>query len=259
MEQHMHKTNSKLAIISGACGGIGKATLTQFMQQKYFCVGLDKDHHGLLELKTSLTEAHVLLIETDTSQFSEEAFCPTLQKLLSQEWEVISLINTVGGSLDSPLSIDDLSWDNFSKTFEYNIRSTLNLIKLFSHYMKKIKNGRIVNVASLAARSTSYWAGADYTTAKSSLIGLTRQIAKELSQYNILVNIVCPGITKTKRVDNAWQKKSKEVQNNILNKILLGRLAMPEEIANTLYFMGSDLNSYMTGAILDVNGGLFIP
>jgi NAD(P)-dependent dehydrogenase (short-subunit alcohol dehydrogenase family) len=121
-----------------------------------------------------------------------------------------------------------------------------------------IKNGAgsIVNISSQAGRSFSPTAGCHYTASKAGLLGLTRHMAKELACYNIRVNSVCPGVTGSerllKRIESTGMKK--QIESNIP----LGRIGNVFEIANCCLFLASDLSSYMTGATLDVNGGMLM-
>ena len=113
-------------------------------------------------------------------------------------------------------------------------------------------------MASFAGRQHSRLSGADYSSAKAGLIGLTRHLAWELGPLGIRVNAVAPGVTLTDRVRALWQTRAPAYQKEVLAGIPLGRLAEPIEVARSIVFLASAESSYITGATLDVNGGSFM-
>ena len=118
--------------------------------------------------------------------------------------------------------------------------------------MKKNRYGKIVNVSSIAGRHRSLVSGIHYVSSKAGLIGFTRQLAYEVAKYNINVNVVCPSQTKT---DMFSQTMTKEKEKKLIKEIPLNRIADVYEQVAPIMFLCSDESSYMTGAILDVNGG----
>ena len=123
------------------------------------------------------------------------------------------------------------------------------------HCEKKMKNGgRIVNVSSIAGRNRSLVSGVHYTSSKAGIIGLTKQIAYEVGNKGINVNCVCPSQTLT---DMLKQSMTKEQQKELSDNIPLKRIATVEEQVNPIMFLCSEESSYMTGSVLDINGGQF--
>lgn len=120
--------------------------------------------------------------------------------------------------------------------------------------MRKSNFGRIVNVSSIAGRSKSIVSGTHYTSSKYGIIGLTKQLANEVSQYNILVNCVCPSQTMTKMLKESM---SEDQINELELRIPIKRIATVTEQALPILFLCSDAASYMTGTVIDVNGGQF--
>ena len=120
--------------------------------------------------------------------------------------------------------------------------------------MRKYKYGKIINIASIAGRFRSKIAGAHYSCSKAGIICLTRQLTAEVSIYGINVNAVCPSQTKTE-ILLPFLKNG--VEDDLIRSIPLSRLSSPEEQANVILFLASEEASYMTGAIVDVNGGQF--
>jgi len=125
--------------------------------------------------------------------------------------------------------------------------------------LRAAKAGRIVNVSSAAGRTGKLDVAADYAAAKGALVAWSRQLVSELASADVLINTVCPGIIGTERILDRWQRRSAADNSVVRSRIPLGRLGTPAEIAEVIYFLGSASNTYMTGAVVDVNGGLFSP
>lgn len=144
-------------------------------------------------------------------------------------------------------------WD---EVFASNVRGTFLCAKAVVPHMAAAGGGRIINFASNAGRSVSPLLGCSYTAAKTAIIGMTRHLSREYASRGILVNTIAPGPVDGERVAELI---GNEVQSTDLRtQIPLGRLAQPLDIADVVVFMASDASRYMTGAILDVSGGLVL-
>ena len=122
--------------------------------------------------------------------------------------------------------------------------------------MRARKYGRIVNISSAAGRSTGRTKLLPYTAAKAGVLGLTRELARQVAPHGITVNAVCPGrILSGARAEESWNQLSDREKEETLDSIPAGRLGSPDEIAAAVAFLASDEASYITGACLDVNGG----
>jgi len=121
-------------------------------------------------------------------------------------------------------------------------------------FMKDQRSGKIVNIASLAGKVGGIFAGANYAASKAGVICLTKSLAKRLAPYGINVNAVAPAMIETDMIQD-WPK---EVKQSFLRQIPLGRFGKPEEVAETVLFLVSDGANYITGATIDVNGGLLM-
>lgn len=146
----------------------------------------------------------------------------------------------------------EAEWDS---VLDSNLKGSFLCAKFVIPHMIANKGGRIINFASNAARSSSPLLGATYTTAKTGVIGLTRHLAVEYAPQGILVNTIAPGPIRSERVSDLIDDT---LSAQLSERIPLGRLAEFKDIADVVFFMASDSARYMTGAILDVNGGFVL-
>ena len=143
--------------------------------------------------------------------------------------------------------------EEFDEVINTNLKGTFNVTKSVVPYMMKKREGRIVNISSVVGVSGN--AGqCNYAASKAGIIGFTKSIAKELASRNILVNAVAPGFIDTDMTECVNDK----VKESINNQIPLKRMGTPEEIAKAVYFLASSDNTYITGQVLNIDGGMLI-
>jgi 3-oxoacyl-[acyl-carrier protein] reductase len=168
------------------------------------------------------------------------------------------LVNNVGGSLPN-LPKQFPSIEIFNTELNFNLLPAVSMTFAVAKTMKDNNYGRIVNIGSLAGRGNSYISGPGYGSAKAALHSFTRFSAKELAPFKITVNLVAPGLIETDRVRLRIESLDPGHRQQQLNSILLGRPGKPEEVAAAVRFLASEDASFITGAVLDVNGGAFLP
>lgn len=245
-----------VCIITGAANGIGRETCLKFLERDYECFCIDKDNSKLNCFKYVYGE-HLHCLTYDLMK-NESYDCLTEDfKQVLADAQNITLVNNLGGSCVKG-KYDNI-WDNYTATLTYNLKSLVGMTEIVIPHMKRINKGRIVNVASISGRFNLKTINEDYAAAKGGVIGYSRILASKLARFNILVNTICPGIIGTERIKKRWEARDKEYNESILSQIPLGRIGKPEEVARTIRFLGDDENTYITGAILDINGGLFMP
>jgi 3-oxoacyl-[acyl-carrier protein] reductase len=162
------------------------------------------------------------------------------------------LVNNAG--IHDPQPLDQITDSAWEAIFDVNLNGPMQLMRHFAPQLKSRGSGRIVNVASIAGTICKRSAGA-YSSSKLGLVGLTRAAAIDLAPYGVLVNAVSPGTTQTEMVERILTPEQKQA---FTTGIPLGRFAMPQEIANAILFLVSDLNTYITGHNLIVDGGTVI-
>lgn len=242
--------------MTGGCGGMGLGVGEYFAQQGIGVVLVDKSvapgqalaakYPGLVQLIEIDLANHALVNER-------------LGPLLAADDAPEVLINGAGWS--PKYDAEGKPWKPWTMPLEHwqlvmgiNVDATFNMCRLALPAMVKRKYGRIVNIASLAARTGGGVAPVHYVTSKAALLGMTKAIAKDVGQYNITVNAINPGRIDTPMIHDVPD----EVNQGYAARIPLGRLGTPQDIAGTIAYLCSDLGDYLTGTTIEVNGGLYM-
>jgi NAD(P)-dependent dehydrogenase (short-subunit alcohol dehydrogenase family) len=244
---------NKTAVISGAAGprGIGFATAKLFASHGAKVAILDLDAEAARAAAGELGEGHIG-VACDVTQ---RADCTrAVQDVLAAFSTVDILINNAGVTQAIKVwDIDEASWNRIQ---DVNLRGVLNLSQALMPHMRARKGGAIACMSSVSAqRGGGILGGAHYSAAKAGVLGLAKAMARELGPDGIRVNCVTPGLIQT---DINAGKISDEGRTKILEGIPLNRLGVPLDVANIFLFLASDLSAYVTGAVIDVNGGMLI-
>lgn len=213
-------------LVTGGSRGIGKAIVQKYEQEGYRVIAPCRRECDLADAK------------------SVEKF------VRSNQDEHIDIIINNAGVNDINL-IDEIKDEELEQMMQVNLISPIRLIRGFVGNMKKNNFGRIVNIGSIWA-VVSKGGRTVYSATKYGIHGVTKTLAVELAPYNILVNTVCPGFTLT---DLTRKNNDAEAIAKISHEIPIGRMAEPEEIANVVYFLGNEKNTYLTGQKITVDGG----
>ncbi|MBY0613106.1 MAG: SDR family oxidoreductase [Beijerinckiaceae bacterium] len=243
----------KTAIISGAAGerGIGFATARTFAAQGARVAILDLDGEGAKRAARALGAGHVGI----ACNVTDKQDCERAVAEVSQAFgQVDILINNAGITQAIKVwDIDPASWDRIQ---DVNLRGVLYLSQAIMPHMRERRQGAIACMSSVSAqRGGGILGGAHYSAAKAGVLGLAKAMARELGPDGIRVNCVTPGLIQT---DINAGKISDDARVKILEAIPLARLGVPQDVANIFLFLASDLSAYVTGAVIDVNGGMLI-
>jgi 3-oxoacyl-[acyl-carrier protein] reductase len=239
----------KIAIVTGSARGIGRMIALELAAAGATIVisdVLEEDGQKVVqEIKNSGREA--IWIKADVSKSAEAA--QLIQATLDKFTRIDILVNNAGITRDNLLiRMSEAEWDS---VIAVNLKSTFNCIQAATKSFMKQRSGKIINIASVVGQIGN--AGqANYAASKAGIIGLTKAVAKELASRNICVNAVAPGFIQTAMTDNL-PEKAKEA---LLNVIPLARLGQPQDVANVVRFLSSDATNYITGQVLNVDGGM---
>ena len=243
----------KTAVISGAAGarGIGFATAKLFASHGARVAIVDLDAEGAIRAAAELGPEHF----GTGCDVTNRADCDrAVTEVLKAFGHVDILINNAG--ITQPVKVWDISEPDWQRIQDVNLKGVLFMSQALMPHMRERKQGAIACMSSVSAqRGGGILGGAHYSAAKAGVLGLAKAMARELGPDGIRVNCVAPGLIKT---DINAGKINDDMLVKILEGIPMGRLGVPQDVANIFLFLASDLSAYLTGNVIDVNGGMLI-
>ena len=243
----------KTAIISGAAGrrGIGLSTARLFAEHGARVAILDLDESATKAAAATLGEDHVgLACDVTDREGCQRAVDAALRAF---GWVDI-LINNAG--ISQPLKTMEIDSAGWNAMLDVNLRGVLNLSQAVIPHMRQRAKGSIACMSSVSAqRGGGIFGGPHYSAAKAGVLGLAKAMARELGPDGVRVNCVTPGLIQT---DITGDKLTDAMKTDIIKGIPLARLGEARDVANVYLFLASDLSAYITGAVIDVNGGMLI-
>jgi NAD(P)-dependent dehydrogenase (short-subunit alcohol dehydrogenase family) len=245
--------NGRTAAISGAASarGIGLATAKLFAQHGARVAILDIDGPAAAAAAKDLGAGHLGIACDVTDTASCEAAAGTVLAAFGQ---LDVLINNAG--VTQPVKIMEIDAASWDRVLDINLRGVLLLSQAFIPHMRSRRTGSIACMSSVSAqRGGGIFGGPHYSAAKAGVLGLAKAMARELGPDGIRVNCVTPGLIQT---DITGGKLTPEMKADIIKGIPLGRLGDAADVAGIYLFLASDLSAYVTGAVIDVNGGMLI-
>ncbi len=242
----------EVAIITGAAQGIGKAIAEEFClqgaQPVIFDINEDKGRECILDLKKK--ELDAWFKKCDVTNVEEIQNC--VQSVADEFGRIDILVNNAGILHSTP--IEDITEAEWDKMMAVNLKSVFFMTQKVLPYLKKRNGGKIVNMSSLAGRMGGIANGLGYSASKAGIIGLTYGLAQRLARFNINVNAIAPGTTETDILKAFTPEKIRQLKDSVPLK----RLGKPKDIAAAAVFLASEQAGFITGVVLDVNGGMFI-
>ena len=242
----------KCALITGAIRGIGKQIAITLAKQGYnIALNYRKVNEELENTKKEIEKigVQILAVKGDVANFED---CENFVKQVIERFGQIDvLVNNAGITKDMLLM--RMKKEDFEQVIDTNLVGTFNVTKNVVPYMMKARSGRIINISSVVGISGN--AGqTNYSASKAGIIGFTKSLAKEIASRNILVNAVAPGFIETNMTDVLKDDVKQEIAKNIPLK----RMGTAQDVANVVKFLASDDSSYITGQVINVDGGMLM-
>lgn len=242
-------------LITGGCGGMGKAIGQHFASLNKKVILVDVNTDSCKSLVMSNANIHTRQLDISAPDQLEAM----VKDLKDQDLMPDMLVNGAGAS--PKYGPDGNPWTTWTMPYEHwrdimriNIDAAFNACRLLLPHMIEQRYGRIVNIASQAARTGGSVAPVHYISSKAAMLGLTKGIAKEVGKFGITVNSINPGRIDTPMIHDV----SDEVNREIASRIPVGRLGRPSDIANAIEFLCSDESDFLTGTTIEVNGGAYM-
>ena len=244
----MINLENKNIIVTGATGGIGNSIIKTLNDSKANILATGTKINKLEELKSKYNRVKILQFDISKKENIEKFIDDATNQL---DGNLDCIINNAGVTRDN-LAIR-MSIEEWNKVLEVNLTSTFLLSKFAIKKMLKKKSGKIINITSVVGH-TGNPGQVNYTASKAGIIAMSKSLAIEYAKKNINVNCISPGFIKTVMTDKIDDK----FKDMISTKIPSERLGEPEDVANAVLFLASDLSNYINGETLHVNGGLYM-
>jgi 3-oxoacyl-[acyl-carrier protein] reductase len=243
------KFKDQVAIVTGAARGIGKAIALTFIREGAKLALIDVDQGSLETAKDGITKdrEEVIAIPCNITKGAEVK--AMVDQVHGQFGRIDILVNNAG--IIRRGTIETVTEEDWDRVIEVNLKGTFNCCKAVAPIMKEQGYGKIVNVSSIAGKMGDITSAPGYGSSKAGVDALTKTLARQLAPYGINVNAVSPHAIETE-MSAQW---SEERRREIIASIPLGRLGKPEDVAAAVLFLASKEASFITGEILDVNGG----
>lgn len=237
----------KTAVVTGAAGTLGLAAARALLEQRAHVALVDQDAMRLDSLSRFL-RGTVMAVASDVSD--PGAVRDALARVEASAGPVDILVNAASvASTDRSDVLTELEW---RRVFAVNVEGAFSWSRAVLPGMRRRRWGRIVNVGSVAAKAAMADAGAAYTVSKAALQALTFALAREAAPHGVTVNAIAPAFVKSRELEDMHEAQRRQ----LLAQVPLGRFCEPDEFGHAVAFLASPLAGFITGEVLDVNGGL---
>ena len=245
-----NEKRKRTVVITGGTRGIGYETAKQLIKEGYNVAIIGRDQNCAKEAESNLG----LHCKSYCCDVSKVAQIEDTLKQINRDFGSIDVLVNSAGILDTS-KIDSLTEEEWDKVIDINLKGTYFMMQKAIPYLEKGIAPRIINIGSNAGRMGGFENGLAYTASKGGVIALTYGAARRLASKGITVNCVAPGTIVTEMAEKGYDEATKK---KLIDRFPIGRMGRPEEVANAISYFASEKSSFTTGAVLDVNGGMFM-
>jgi len=242
--------DKKCSVVTGASRGIGRAIALRLAQEGYnLVINYVRNQEKAQELLEELRNlgAQAVAVQADTSDFQQAG--KIIEAAVENFGGVYLLVNNAGVTRDGLIA--RMKEEDFDAVINVNLKGAFNCIRHCVPVMMKKREGRIINISSVVGLMGNI-GQANYAASKAGIIGLTKSVARELGGRNITCNAIAPGFIET----DMTAVLSEQIKDKILENIPLKRFGQAEEVANVVAFLADEKSSYITGQVINVDGGM---
>ena len=243
------KLRDKVAIITGAGQGIGEAIAMAFAQAGASIAVADINFDNAKKVAAKAAELHKVAAEAVKVDVSDNASIVEMVALVQERLGNIDILVNNAGVVQAATPFEDITDQDWNRVLDVNLRGTINCCKAVIPGFKARRSGKIINLASLAGEVGGIAVAPTYAVSKAAIICLTKSLAKYLGPYQVNVNAVAPGFIKTTMT---------AALNYNPDTVPMKRLGEAAEVADLILYLASERSSYITGATMDVNGGVYM-
>jgi NAD(P)-dependent dehydrogenase (short-subunit alcohol dehydrogenase family) len=240
----------KNILVTGGARGLGEACARKLSEAGGRAAIADIDYDAALAAASRINNARAYRCD-----FGNPSDIAKLHQQIRDDTQSgIDILINNAGIIAYTKELKGFGLEEWNRLIDVNLRGAFWTCREFAEDMQAKRYGKIINLSSLAARMGGIDVGVHYTVSKAGIIGLTKDLAKKLGPFGVNVNAVAPGIMLTEPVKQQIAGR----EEDYISKIPLGRLGRPEDVANVILFLSSHLSDYMTGCVLDINGGMYM-
>jgi 3-oxoacyl-[acyl-carrier protein] reductase len=259
MSERQDRFAGRVAVVTGGSGGIGRAVAEGFAAQGASVAVVDLGQAacdataGVLPVGSHGAGAKGYAVDVR----DQHAVTDLMAQVRDDLGGVDVLVTLAGGSLGTPKAVEDIAPEDVDLVVDVNVKGTFYCAQAAVAQMGE--GGAVVTVSSIGGRQPSPVTGVPYAASKAAVLGLTRRLAREVGPRGIRVNAIAPGLFLTGRLQQMYDEMPAAERDEVLGAIPLSRFPELREIVDPTLFLASDEASYITGVVLDVNGGRFMP
>ncbi|MCK4348934.1 MAG: 3-oxoacyl-[acyl-carrier-protein] reductase [Thermoplasmatales archaeon] len=243
---------NKVALVTGSSRGIGRAIALELAKSGIsIVINNHEDPQEGIKVVNEIDKIGQRAIYLQADVSDPEQVKKMIEKIIEEFGRIDILINNAGITEDKMLENMDI--DQWNRVIAVNLTGTFNCTKAVIKYMKIQGSGKIVNISSISAQ-TGNMGQSNYSASKGGIISFTKTVAKEYAKDGININAVAPGFIETKMLETIPEK----LMQKLLSQVPVRRLGKPEEVAKLVHFLASDDANYITGQVININGGLYM-